>query len=46
VRVLAVLELYKQGLVDLDQPSSFAELTVTWTGPATAELAAVDVYEG
>ncbi len=46
VRFLAVLELYKQGLVDLDQPSTFGELTVTWTGPATAELAAVDVYEG
>ncbi len=46
VRFLAVLELYKQGLVELDQPSTFGELTVTWTGPETAALATVDVYEG
>jgi segregation and condensation protein A len=46
VRFLALLELYKQGLIDLDQPSTFGELSVTWTGPASAELAAVDVYEG
>jgi segregation and condensation protein A len=46
VRFLAVLELYKQGLVELDQPSTFGDLTVTWTGSATAALATVDVYEG
>jgi segregation and condensation protein A len=28
VRFLAVLELYKQGVVDLEQPSTFAELSV------------------
>ena len=32
VRFLAVLELYKQGLVDLDQPGNFGELTITWIG--------------
>ena len=32
VHFLAVLELYKQGMVDLEQPASFAELTVVWTG--------------
>lgn len=36
VRFLALLELYKQGLVDLDQPVSFAELTVRWTGEGLA----------
>ena len=46
VRFLALLELYKQGLVELDQPSTFGELTVTWTGASTSELAAVDAYEG
>ena len=32
VRFLAVLELYKQGLVELDQASTFGELRITWTG--------------
>jgi len=30
VRFLAVLELFKQGWVDLDQTVSFGELLVTW----------------
>jgi segregation and condensation protein A len=32
VRFLAVLELCKQGLVDLDQGSNFGELHIAWTG--------------
>ena len=32
VRFLAVLELYKQGWVEVDQAGTFGELTVTWTG--------------
>ncbi|HLG92098.1 MAG TPA: segregation/condensation protein A, partial [Acidimicrobiales bacterium] len=32
VRFLAVLELYKQGLVELDQGESFGELHVLWVG--------------
>jgi len=32
VRFLAVLELYKQGLVELDQASTFGELRITWSG--------------
>ena len=32
VRFLGVLELYKQGLVDLEQNGNFAELYVTWLG--------------
>jgi segregation and condensation protein A len=31
---LAVLELYKRALVDLDQPVTFGTLTVRWIGPA------------
>ena len=32
VRFLAVLELYKQGLVDLEQGATFGELHVIWLG--------------
>ncbi len=32
VRFLAVLELYKEGAVELDQPTSFGELRITWLG--------------
>ena len=32
VRFLALLELYKQGAVDLDQPTTFGELEVSWLG--------------
>jgi segregation and condensation protein A len=55
VRFLAVLELYKQGLIDLDQPSNVGELTITWIGGDAAEssggawmraLAGVDSYDG
>ena len=48
VRFLAVLELYKQGLVDLDQAVTFGDLEVCWTGAVsgTGELAAVDSYDG
>ena len=49
VRFLAVLELFKQGLVELDQVDNFGDLTVEWTGSSTDRelaLAGVDVYEG
>jgi segregation and condensation protein A len=50
VRFLAVLELYKQGLVELDQVANFGELTVSWIGSSERHrdvaLAGVDVYEG
>jgi segregation and condensation protein A len=32
VHFLGLLELYKQGLVDLEQASTFGELLVVWTG--------------
>jgi segregation and condensation protein A len=38
IGLLAVLELYKRSLVELDQTSTFADITVRWTGggdPAT-----------
>lgn len=50
VRFLAVLELYKQGLVDLDQVTSFGEIAVSWVGESAdrgpVELELVDAYEG
>ncbi len=52
VRFLAVLELYKQGWIDLEQVDSLGALTVVWTGrPDDDELdlddlAFVDAYDG
>ena len=55
VRFLAVLELYKQGLVELEQATNFGDLTIAWIGgdPAAIEgggwmsgLAKIDSYDG
>jgi segregation and condensation protein A len=49
VRFLAVLELYKQGLIDIEQVSSFGDIQLRWTASPdlrAADLAAIDVYEG
>jgi segregation and condensation protein A len=55
VRFLAVLELYKQGLIQVEQFTNFADITIVWVGgdPADAEegawmhsLALVDGYDG
>jgi segregation and condensation protein A len=49
VRFLAVLELFKQGLVDLCQPSTFGEIEIVWLGSPDhdhADLDAIDVYDG
>jgi len=37
VRFLAVLELYKEGLVELEQASTFGQLEITWLGVEGAE---------
>ncbi len=49
VRFLAVLELFKQGLVVLEQQECFGDLSISWAGDnASGEmaLAGVDSYEG
>jgi len=55
VRFLAVLELFKQGVVDLHQPRTFGELTITWLGGEVDDddrsvfvdlSVGVDAYEG
>ena len=49
VRFLAVLELFKQGFVDLDQPRTFGEIRILWLGRDRSELeelTPVDAYDG
>ena len=49
VRFLAILELFKQGFVDLDQPRSFGDIEIVWLGRDRSELeelASVDAYDG
>lgn len=53
VHFLAVLELFKQGWVELDQAETFGELTVSWVGADAddgaadeRDLAFVDAYDG
>lgn len=49
VRFLAVLELFKQGFVDLDQPRSFGDIQIVWLGRDRSELeelAGIDAYDG
>ncbi len=46
VRFLAVLELYKQGLVELDQAVTFGDLHVSWVGESGAVLTSMDSYDG
>jgi segregation and condensation protein A len=49
VRFLAILELFKVGLVELDQLGAFGDIHVIWLGDEGHEAEAldgVDVYEG
>jgi segregation and condensation protein A len=48
VRFLAVLELFKRGVIEVDQFALFGDITIEWIGgDAEAAMAmAVDVYEG
>ncbi len=47
VRFLALLELYKQGQIELRQGDRFGEIDVEWSGGvAYADAAAIDDYEG
>ena len=55
VRFLAVLELYKQGMIDLDQPRTFGDLTIEWLGAHGSDdersvfddlVGRIDVYDG
>jgi segregation and condensation protein A len=50
VRFLALLELFKQGLVELEQTATFGDIVVEWTGgpgrPLAMIHAGIDDYEG
>lgn len=48
VRFLAVLELFKQGYVDLDQAGRFGDIVITWVGGSDVGLVSVgaDSYDG
>ena len=49
IHFLAILELFKQGLVDLDQPNTFGDIEVVWAGGEVVgeeALAMVDAYDG
>lgn len=48
VRFLAVLELFKQGLVEIDQPQRFGDIAIAWSADddVDAEAILVDTYEG
>ena len=48
VRFLAILEMYKQGFIELDQADRFGDITVQWTGIGTGNesMTEIDSYEG
>ena len=47
VHFLALLELYKQGLIDLRQFVTFGDISVEWIAERGAgDLADIDIYEG
>jgi segregation and condensation protein A len=49
VRFLALLEMFKQGLVDLDQTERFGDIEITWLGtdqPIDVDAVMADAYEG
>jgi segregation and condensation protein A len=48
IRFLAVLELYKQGAVEIDQPERFGDIEVLWSADADFDTEAIliDAYEG
>jgi segregation and condensation protein A len=47
VRFLAVLELFKLGMVDIDQPRTFGDIDIVWLGAEGArDLAEIDAYDG
>lgn len=49
VRFLALLELFKQGLVDLDQTEKFGDIDIRWTGGELGTpvgALAIDEYDG
>lgn len=44
-RFLAVLELYRQSLIALEQAGAFGEIVLRWTGDEVAEIAPADEFD-
>jgi segregation and condensation protein A len=44
-RFLALLELYREGVVRFEQVVALGELAVTWTGSATGEIEVSDEFD-
>ncbi|MFX0539566.1 segregation and condensation protein A [Ornithinimicrobium sp. Y1847] len=44
-RFLALLELFRDTVIALDQPEALGELTVRWTGPTSGEVAVSDEFD-
>ena len=45
-RFLALLELFREGVVSFDQVTPLGELTVRWTGDGDAEVEITDEFDG
>jgi segregation and condensation protein A len=48
VRFLAILEMYKQGWIEIEQADRFGDISVVWTGegPEVEGSVLVDDYDG
>lgn len=46
VHFLAILELYKQGRIDLDQADRFGDIEISWLGGEPGSAFEVDDYDG
>lgn len=46
VHFLALLEMYKQGFIELDQAERLGDITVEWTGIGPSGEISIDDYEG
>ena len=48
IRFLAVLELFKQGVVELDQPERFGDIQIEWCAgdDVDSDMILVDAYDG
>ncbi len=44
-RFLALLDLYRQGVLRFNQVIAMGELQISWTGPLEAEIAATDEFD-
>ena len=45
---MALLEMYKQGYIEIDQNDRFGDITILWTGvgPDADMVMEIDSYEG